>query len=270
MTAVAEERRRTTPVRHLFGIPVAGLTMPEAVEVVDQAIAQHQRLLIGVVNAAKVVNMRRDKRLRDSVLASDVILADGFAVVAAAKVLGRPLPERVAGIDLMYAILERGQTRGYRVFCLGATAEVLSLTERAIASRYPGIELVGRHHGYFTASDEPKIAAAIRNANADVLFVAMTSPRKEEFLAAWSAELNVPVCHGVGGAFDVVAGKVRRAPQSWQRVGLEWLYRVVQEPRRMWKRYLVTNSMFVGLLCAELCRDTSARLLAAVAVRRTP
>ena len=270
MTAVATQDTRYGPIRDLFGIPVAALTMSEAVAVVDRAIASRERLLVGVVNAAKVVNMRRDEQLRDAVLSSELILADGFAVVAAARMLGRPLPERVAGIDLMCAILEHGRSRGYRVFCLGATADVLGMAERAIAQRYPGVELVGRQHGYFTAGEEPRIAAAIRASRADILFVAMTSPRKEQFLAAWGPEIGVPVCHGVGGSFDVLAGKVRRAPESWQRLGLEWLYRVCQEPRRLWKRYLVTNSLFLGLLLKELCRGASTRLFTAAAVRRSP
>jgi N-acetylglucosaminyldiphosphoundecaprenol N-acetyl-beta-D-mannosaminyltransferase len=257
-------------VQHLFGIPVAVMTMADAVAAVDTAVARRERLMIGVVNAAKVVNMRRDAQLRDAVLSSDLILADGFAVVAAARVLGRPIPERVPGIDLMCAILERGRSRRYRVFCLGATADVLRLAERAIAARYPGVELVGRQHGYFAAEDEPRIAAAVRASQADVLFVAMTSPRKEQFLAAWGPVLDVPVCHGVGGSFDVLAGKVRRAPESWQRLGFEWLYRVLQEPRRLWKRYLVTNSLFLGLLVAELCRGASDRVFASHAVRRAP
>jgi SAM-dependent methyltransferase len=113
------------------------------------------------------------------------------------------------------------------------------------------VVLAGRHHGYFPPEEEPAIARAIQAARPDILLVGMTSPRKERFLARWGSDLDIPVCHGVGGSFDVLAGKVRRAPRAWQRAGLEWLYRVLQEPRRLWRRYLVTNTLFCLLLLRE-------------------
>jgi N-acetylglucosaminyldiphosphoundecaprenol N-acetyl-beta-D-mannosaminyltransferase len=245
-------RRPDVPVRELFGIPVAALTMEQALDLVDRSVRARESLQIGVVNAAKVVNMRRDRLLREDVLSSDVILADGAPVVWASRMLGCSLPERVAGIDLMMGILARGRNRGYRVYCLGATPEVLDAASARIVAECPGLELVGRHHGYFTSEEEPALARDIAATRADVLFIAMTSPRKEEFLARWGRRLGVSVCHGVGGSFDVLAGKVRRAPPAWQRLGLEWLYRVKQEPRRLWRRYLVTNTLFCVLLAREV------------------
>ena len=112
--------------------------------------------------------------------------------------------------------------------------------------------MVGRHHGYFTSQEEPGLVAAIADAKPDILLVGMSSPKKERFLARWGDQLGVPVCHGVGGSFDVLAGKVRRAPLAWQRLGLEWLYRVKQEPRRLWRRYLVTNTLFCAIVLSEL------------------
>jgi len=246
------------PIRRLFGIPIAAITMADAVARVERAIADRARLHIGVVNAAKIVNMHRDARLRDDVLASDLVLADGMSIVWASRVLGGPLPERVAGIDLMHTMLARGDRLGWRVFCLGATEQVLGRTLAAFRGMYPDVQFVGAHHGYFSPADEPALAAGIAAARPDILLVAMTSPRKEQFLARWSPTLGVPVCHGVGGSFDVVAGEVRRAPAAWQRLGLEWLYRVKQEPRRLWKRYLVTNTLFVRLVLRELARTGRA------------
>ena len=239
------------PVRDLFGIPVAALTMNEVLDEVERSVRARRRLHVGVVNAAKVVNMRRDEALQQDVLQSDLILADGASVVWASRLLRRPLPQRVAGIDLMLAILERGPRRGYRIFCLGATPEVLAGATARMTADFPGLEMAGCHHGYFTPEEEPVVAAEIAASAADILFVAMTSPRKEQFLARWSPRLGIPVCHGVGGSFDVLAGKVRRAPPAWQRLGLEWLYRVKQEPRRLWRRYLVTNTLFAGMLATE-------------------
>ena len=246
-------------VRMLFGIPVWAVTQEQALDAAEVAIGRRERLLVGVVNAAKVVNMRRDARLRQAVLTADMILADGAAVVWAARLLGQRLPERVTGIDLMMGLLARSDARGYRVFCLGATDAVLASVTQRVAADYPNVKLVGRRNGYYTPDQEAAVADEIAAARADVLFVAMTSPKKEQFLARWAQHMGVPVCHGVGGAFDVLAGKVKRAPLAWQTLGLEWLYRVLQEPGRLWRRYLITNTLF----CALVLREMAARLLGA-------
>jgi len=238
-------------VRRMFGIPIAAITMAGVISLLDNAIARRDHLQVGVVNVAKIVNMRHDQALRQSVLSSDIILADGMAVVWASRLLGCRLPERVAGIDLMMALLARADQRGYRVYCLGATSEVVEKVAVRIPRDFPGAHLVGYHTGYFGQDDEHVVAEEIAAARPDILFVAMTSPRKEYFLARWSQQIQVPVSHGVGGSFDVLAGKVRRAPELWQRLGLEWLYRVKQEPRRLWKRYLITNTLFCAMFVSE-------------------
>jgi N-acetylglucosaminyldiphosphoundecaprenol N-acetyl-beta-D-mannosaminyltransferase len=235
----------------LLGVPIDRLTMEEVLVRVDEAVERRSRLQIGVVNAAKLVNMQRDPRLRQDVLASDLILADGVSVVWASRLMGDPLPERIAGIDLMMAMLRRASDRGYRVYCLGATQEILDRAVDRMLDDFPGVPLVGQRNGYFAADEEEGVGREIAAARPDILFVAMTSPRKENFLGRWSPHMGVPVCHGVGGSFDVLAGKVQRAPEAWQRLGLEWLYRVRQEPRRLWKRYLVTNTAFTAMVLSE-------------------
>jgi N-acetylglucosaminyldiphosphoundecaprenol N-acetyl-beta-D-mannosaminyltransferase len=237
---------------NLFGVPIDALTMDQAVARIAAAIEGRTPLHIGVVNAAKLVNMRRDPELRASVLESDVIFADGMSVVWASRLLGCPLPERVAGIDLMYAMLRLADRRGYRVACLGAEEGVLRRTVDYIREHYPGARVVASRNGYFSSADEPAVAAEIAAAKPDMLFVAMTSPKKENFLARWNGLIAVPVSHGVGGSFDVVAGKVQRAPELWQRLGLEWLYRVKQEPLRLWRRYTVTNTQFIAMVLREM------------------
>jgi N-acetylglucosaminyldiphosphoundecaprenol N-acetyl-beta-D-mannosaminyltransferase len=244
----------------LFGVPVAAITMDAALGLVDEAVSTRHPMQIGVVNAAKLVNMQRDEELRADVLSSDLVLADGMAVVWASRLLGRPLPERVAGIDLMMGMLTRGNLAGHRIYCLGATPDVLEAVVARITREYPGVTVAGCRHGYFTDAEEVHVAADIAAARPDILLIAMTSPRKERFLSRWSRSLAVPVCHGVGGSFDVFAGHVQRAPERWQRMGLEWLYRVKQEPRRLWKRYFTTNSAFVVMLAAALVRQQLARI----------
>jgi N-acetylglucosaminyldiphosphoundecaprenol N-acetyl-beta-D-mannosaminyltransferase len=248
-----------TPIRrpggvakaHVLGVPIDPMTMEQVLGRVDAAIATRSRLHIGVVNAAKLVNMRHDPALRDDVLASDIILADGASVVWASRLLGQPLPERVAGIDLMLGMLRAGAARGYRVYCLGAAQDVLQRAVDRMLSDFPGVRVVGHRDGYFRAEDEEAVAQAVSVAQPDILLVAMTSPKKEHFLGRWSPHMRVPVCHGVGGSFDVLAGKVHRAPLAWQRLGLEWLYRVCQEPRRLWRRYLFTNAAFCAMVSSE-------------------
>jgi N-acetylglucosaminyldiphosphoundecaprenol N-acetyl-beta-D-mannosaminyltransferase len=246
----------------VLGVPIHALTMDEVLSRVDRAIAGRHRLRIGVVNAAKIVHLRRDRFLREALEACDLVVADGMSVVWASRLLGRPLPERVAGIDLMLGMLRRGTARQYRVYCLGATDAVLDRAVARIAADYPGVRIVGRHHGYFGAAEAPAVAAAIAAARPDILLVAMTSPRKERFIAEWADDLDVPVCHGVGGSFDILAGAARRAPERWQRLGLEWLFRVGQEPRRLWRRYLVTNTIFCALVLQEYLGQLGPRAAA--------
>jgi N-acetylglucosaminyldiphosphoundecaprenol N-acetyl-beta-D-mannosaminyltransferase len=226
--------------------------MQEVLDLCEEAIQRRKSLLISMVNAAKLVNMADNQKLNQAVRSGDICLADGMSVVWALRLLGERIPERVAGIDLMMRLFERADRCRYRVYLLGACEVVVSMVAKRVRQDYPGVQLVGVQHGYFTEQGEDQVAQDIARAQPDILLVAMTSPRKERFLARWRSIVQVPVCHGVGGSFDVMAGKVRRAPAIWQRLGLEWLYRVKQEPRRLWRRYLITNSRFLWSLHAAL------------------
>jgi len=243
----------------LFGINVHSASMQQALENIDNAIVTKHSLNIGMLNAAKVVNMKRNPGLGEDVSSSNLIMADGSSVVMASKILGKKLPERVAGIDLMHGILAQGELRKYRVFCLGASEEVSLQAVDKISQQYPGVIIAGRRNGYFSNEDGADIAQQIADSQADVLLVAITSPKKEQFMARWNTIMQVPVVHGVGGSFDVLAGKVQRAPMIWQKYGLEWLFRVLQEPRRLWQRYLITNTLFIGMLAKELIKPTNSQ-----------
>ena len=244
------------PPQCLFGLEVAPLTLAETVTLADRAVRGRERLLIAVVNAAKIVKLRRDPLLRESVLAADVTLADGQSVVWASRLLRRPLPERVAGIDLCESLLALADRQGLRVFLLGARPEVLAALCEVIADRWPGVVVAGTRDGYFAEEETGEIAETIAGSGADLLFLGLPTPMKETFLARYGDGLGVPVLHGVGGSFDVLAGVTRRAPARWQRLGMEWAYRLLQEPGRLWKRYLVTNVAFCGLVLRELVRAT--------------
>lgn len=204
------------------------------------------------VNVAKIVALRDDPHLRAIVERCDLVSVDGQPVVWASRLLGDRLPERVAGIDLMFRLLELAQERGYRVYVLGAKQEVLETAVTRLAERYPRLTVAGFHHGYFADEDSAEVCEAVRAVEPHILLVAMSSPRKEYWLAEHAADLGVPFSMGVGGSIDVVAGLTRRAPGFMQRLGLEWFYRFLQEPLRLGPRYLRTNARFAALLARQL------------------
>lgn len=231
----------------LLGCPMDVASMSETVQVIDQSIAENRFTQHVVVNVAKIVNMQTDPQLNASVRECDIINIDGMGVVLGARFLGHDVPERVAGVDLFHELLQMSAGKGYSVFLLGAQDEVVTETARKVQELYPDLKLAGYHHGYFW-DDEQAMVDKVRASGAQLLFVAITSPKKENFINKWREQLGVTFVMGVGGTFDVVAGKVKRAPLWMQKYGLEWLYRVIQEPRRMWKRYLVTNTKFAWML----------------------
>lgn len=229
--------------------------MSDSVAHIEDKLIKGDFLQHVVVNVAKLVHMQTDKLLSDSVKACDMINIDGMGVVLGARFCGHKVIERVAGVDLFYELLAMSAKRDFPVFLLGATEEVVAKTADKVQALYPQLTLAGFHHGYFFGNkegeDEEAIVKMIKDSGAKLLFVAITSPKKENFINKWQDKLGVDFVMGVGGTFDVVAGKVKRAPVWMQNYGLEWLYRIIQEPSRMWKRYLITNSKFASLLVKE-------------------
>jgi len=225
-------------------------TMRETVDEISRRIRTGKFTQHVVLNVAKLVNMRKDAELRDSVQSCDIINIDGMGVVWGARFLGLTVPERVAGVDLFHELLAMSARERLSVYLLGAREDVVSATAEQVQVLYPGLQIAGFHDGYFW-NDEAAVVEKIYASGAQMLFVAITSPKKENFINRWRDNLGVNFVMGVGGTFDVVAGKVKRAPLWMQRWGLEWFFRVLQEPGRMWKRYLVTNSRFAWLLLIE-------------------
>lgn len=237
---------------HFLNCYVDNLDMEQTMIKIEEAIKSKEQLHHVVVNAGKIVAMQKDLRLRQSVNNSDLINADGQAVVWASRFLGKPLKERVAGIDLMIKLIERAYKNGHRVFFFGAKEEVVKEVVDKYSSQYDQELIAGYRNGYFNEEDEVEIAQQISESGASILFVGISSPKKENFLFENREALkNVNFIMGVGGSFDVIAGKVKRAPKWMQKAGLEWFYRLIQEPKRMWKRYLIGNSKFVLLVLKE-------------------
>ena len=236
----------------ILGVEIDRLDMDATVRRCAEIIESGGPAQHVAVNVAKTVAVRDDDRLRAIVEGCDLVSVDGMPVVWASRILGDPLPERVTGIDLMFRLLALAEERGYRVFILGAKQEVLETAVANLGERYPRLTVAGFHHGYFDDADSAAVCDVVRAAEPHILLVAMSSPRKEYWLADHAADLGVPFSMGVGGSIDVVAGLTKRAPGFMQRHGLEWFYRFVQEPRRLGPRYLRTNARFAGLLVSEL------------------
>lgn len=255
MTMAVESRER----RQVLGVGIDALTMTQALQQCTDAVRRGKYLSIGVVNAAKIVAMRRDQRLNQAVGSCHLILADGQSVVWASRLLRVPLPERVAGIDLFQVLLAEAAQRGDRVYFLGARPDVLAEMLNRVSRSFPALQVAGARDGYFRGDEEAEVAAEIRNSGADLLFVGMSSPKKELFLSRWGQATGASVVHGVGGSFDVLAGLTRRAPLWYRRHGLEWLYRARQEPVRLGRRYLTTNTAFIALLAREMLRTRGDR-----------
>jgi N-acetylglucosaminyldiphosphoundecaprenol N-acetyl-beta-D-mannosaminyltransferase len=233
----------------VLGTPIDNLDMGETLNRVAEAIHNEGHIHHTVVNAGKIVSMHQDPQLRESVVNADIINADGQAVVWASRFLGKPLKERVAGIDLMEQLIRLANQNRYKVFFLGAKEEILRSVVDHYSKVYSPHIIAGYRNGYFRKEEEPEIARQIADSGANILFVAISSPTKENFLYQNRQVLKkVNFIMGVGGSFDVVSGLVQRAPVWMQKAGLEWLYRVYQEPGRMLKRYLIGNTKFVFLV----------------------
>lgn len=237
-----------------FNAKIDPLTMEETLQRVEQIIQSQRHTQHVVVNVAKLVMMQKDQGLRDVVNSCGLINADGQGIVWGAKFLGKPIAQRVAGIDLFTHIVERASEKKWKLYFLGANAEVVRKVVEIFKEKYPRLQVAGYRDGYFKEDEEEEVVEDIRRCQPDVLFVAMSSPKKELFINKYMERLNVPFVMGVGGSFDVVAGVTKRAPMWMQKCGLEWFYRFLCEPRRMWRRYLVTNTIFLGMLLSAKMR----------------
>jgi N-acetylglucosaminyldiphosphoundecaprenol N-acetyl-beta-D-mannosaminyltransferase len=228
----------------LFGCQIDNLTLNEAVQRVESFIEQGGTHRYFAVNIHKIVTFRRSPEMQSIANRSDLVTADGQPVVWASRWFGRPLKSRVDGVGLMDRLVDLASRRQYGIYLLGARAEVLQTLIERYRERFPALKVVGSRNGYWSDEEEHSVVSAIREARPDILFVGISSPRKELFIDRNLTQMQVPFAMGAGGSFDVIAGFTQRAPLWMQRSGLEWFWRVLQEPRRMWKRYLLDGIQF--------------------------
>ncbi len=232
----------------LLGAPLDALSMDETLGLIADAMRERKALQHVVVNVAKLVFMQENEALYRDVANSDLINIDGAGVVLGCKLMKQPVPGRVAGIDVMDGVLELCSREGYKPYILGAKADILEKAKANIDAKYPNINWAGMQDGYYDRTNEREVMQAIAGSGADCLFIAMPSPHKERIMGDYKDILDVPFMMGVGGSVDVFAGFVSRAPLWMQKAGMEWVYRLAQEPRRMFMRYWVTNRKFAVLL----------------------
>ena len=220
--------------REVCGVPVDCLTMADAVSMTEDWIEKgNHPLTIFAVNPEKVIRAQHDPELLATLRGAGLLIPDGIGVVLAARLLGLGHAERVPGSELMPKLCERAVSKGYTVFLFGASVAVNQQAVEVLRERYPGIRIVGSQHGYVKDEDMPGVIACINVCKPDLLFVALGSPRQEIWMTRYLPQLTVKVCQGVGGTFDVIAGRVRRAPRLFRSLNFEWFYRLASDPRRI-------------------------------------
>lgn len=235
------------------------LTMDETLYKIEEIIEKKIPTQHVVINAAKINLMEKDKKLRKIVNSCPLINADGASILWAARKFGVPLRERVTGCDIFLRLVELSEEKGYRIYLFGAKEEVVVKVKEIFEKKYPGIHIVGYRNGYFTEDEESEMVQRMHDSYADIMFVAFSSPKKEYWVNKYMKDLGIPFVMGVGGSFDIVAGVTERAPLWFQNHGLEWFYRFIQEPRRMWKRYIIGNMKFIILVYKYRIRKMSRR-----------
>ena len=231
------------------------LNMRETVNLVEKYIITKTPLHLMGVNADKINELNENPLMKDIVNSCGIINADGASVILASKFLKKELPERVAGIDLMQELLNLCVTKNYSIFLLGAKEEVVVKTRDVISKKYNGIKIAGIHNGYFKDNEWEKISNIMKKTKPDIVFVGITSPKKEYIIEYMQNKGHNCVFMGVGGSFDVISVNIPRAPKWMQKMSLEWLFRVMQEPKRLFKRYFVGNTKFIKSVIKEKKRE---------------
>ena len=216
----------------ILGVQVDAVTMSQALERVINLVEASKPSMVATANAEMLLNATHDAELKKILNAASLVVPDGAGTVWAARHLGKKMPERVAGFDLVQELMKIAPTHDFKFFLFGAAPDIADKAKAKAETLYPGIKIVGTRNGYFKAEDEPEIIAQIKSSRPDILLAALGVPKQEKWLFKHKDELKVPVSIGVGGTFDVMAGVVKRAPLWMQKARLEWLFRAMLQPSR--------------------------------------
>ncbi|AAM25322.1 N-acetylglucosaminyldiphosphoundecaprenol N-acetyl-beta-D-mannosaminyltransferase [Caldanaerobacter subterraneus subsp. tengcongensis MB4] len=239
---------------YIFGVPIHRVTMIEAVEILKGYLKEDRIHIVATPNAEIIMMAQKDEEYKKILNETDLNVPDGSGVVFASRVFNKPLKERVAGFDLMMEFVKWASHKDVSIYLLGAKPEVVEKAQSNLKNLYPSLKIVGFHHGYFNEKEEENIIEDINKRAAQVLFVALGAPKQEKWIYKNKEKLKVKIAMGVGGSFDVIAGKAKRAPEIYRKLGLEWLYRLIQEPWR-YKRMSALPKFAFKVLLARLKGD---------------
>jgi len=250
--------KQTIRCANICGLKVSIVQIPEVIMIMEEWIRNRDiGNYITVSNALDVTLGKKDNRIRDAVNSSSLSVPDGISLVLAARAYGYSLKERVYGPDLLYEFLKSTQDKGYSHFFYGTTKETLERLAEKFKKRFPKLKVSGAHHSYFrkmTDEEDSKLTGVINSSRADVLWVGIGCPLQELWMYEHKDKIKVPVMVGVGAAFDFLSGTKPQAPRWIRDNGFEWLFRLITEPKRLWKRYLVGNSIFLWLFLKEFIK----------------
>ncbi|WP_219834513.1 WecB/TagA/CpsF family glycosyltransferase [Paenibacillus sp. R14(2021)] len=236
----------------ILGVPFSKMTLSDTVKLLQARLAGERKPMFHLITANPEIVMaaKQEPQLQAIVNAADLITPDGIGVVLAAKWQGVLIPERVTGFDLLTRLLEGAKTKGFSLYVVGADEETNAKAASIIVDKYPGVEIVGRHNGYYKGEQEEALVADIERKQPDLLIVALGAPNAEKWIYKHKSRLKAKVAFGVGGSLDVIAGKVKRAPVIWQKLNVEWLYRLLKQPSR-WRRQLVLPKFALTILTTK-------------------
>ncbi|AZR72198.1 hypothetical protein BBF96_01570 [Anoxybacter fermentans] len=236
----------------ILGIQVDIITMEEALRWIEDAIEEKKPRQIITGNPEMVMAAQKNEKFFQIMNQADLVVPDGIGLLLVARYfLGVDMPERVTGFDLSTRLFERALNKGYSIYLLGGALGVAEKAKKNLIRQYPGLKIVGTHHGYLNEENRSKVVSEIQNLRPDLLFVGMGAPRQEIFIATYKNQLKVPVSIGIGGSIDIWAGEKRRAPQWMQKIHLEWFYRLVKEPYRFFRMLALPKFVFYSVLYKE-------------------
>ncbi len=243
----------------LFEIGIDNISMEETFNVIEQLIKKKKPSLVVTPNVHHINILHKDNEFQKIYKQASMVLPDSTPLIWASKLLGMPLKEKVAGSDLLPSFCKIAARKRYELFFLGSGPSIAKKAANILTNKNPGLKIVGTYSppfGFENDEDENrKIVAMIKKCTPDVLFVGLGPPKQEKWIWRYKDEINVPVSIAVGASFDFVAGSVKRAPKWMQKIGLEWLFRLCQEPRRLWKRYLIGNIIFIWMVLKEFIEN---------------
>lgn len=242
----------------IFGVNIDNITLEEATDIVEDFLVQDELKTICTPNTEIVMVAKDDKDLKSIINKSDLVIPDGIGLIYGSRIRKKPLKERVTGFDLSIKLLEIANEKGYRLFLLGGKEKVAKKAGMNILEKYPNVKLVGYHHGYFKGShigyedheEELNLINSINEAKPDIIFVGLGFPKQEIWIAKNKNRLDGKVIIGNGGTMDILSGDSKRAPEFFQKLGLEWLYRLIKEPSRI-KRQMVLPKFMLYILFSK-------------------